>query len=241
LSRSQACAELGHELGVYLLGASAPADRKAVEDHLSSCAGCRDELADLAGLPALLGRVPPDDVEVLIRDGEAAPPPEQPLGALLSRIARRRRQRAVSMAAAAAAVGLVASAAALHGLAGPAAGPAAAGSAPAGAITVRGSNPANDTSAVVKYAPRPWGVQLYVQVSGIPAGTRCSFDVTDSDGRESAAGSWTVADGYEKTWYFASSSVPAAAIRGFVVTAGAQPIVDVQVPVGQPVVITGHR
>jgi hypothetical protein len=56
-------------------------------------------------------------------------------------------------------------------------------------------------------------VELFVWVSGIPAGTKCSFDVTDSRGRESAAGSWTVADSHEKTWYWESSSVPAADIR----------------------------
>jgi hypothetical protein len=238
LSRSRACGELRHELGVYLIGASAPADRKAVEGHLGSCAGCRDELADLAGLPALLGRVPAEDVDVLVREAEAAPPPEEPLRALLNRIARRRRQRAVSVAAAAVAVCLLAGAAALHGLAGPAAGSATA---PAGAITVRGTNPAIDARAVVEYAPRPWGVELHVQVSGIPAGTKCSFDVTDSRGRESAAGSWTVAGGYEKAWYWASSSVPAAAVRGFLVSAGAQPLIAVEVPVSQPIVMKGHR
>lgn len=238
MSRSRACAELGHELGVYLVGASPPAERKAVEDHLSSCAGCRAELADLAGLPALLGRVPPDDVDTLVRDGEVEGPAEEPLRALLVRIVRRRRQRAVSVAAAAAAAGLLAGAAAIHGLAGPT---AAAGSAPAGAITLRGSNPATHASAVVKYAPRPWGVLLYVQVSGIPAGTTCSFEVTDSHGRESAAGSWTVPGGNEQTWYWASSSVPAAAVRGFVVSADAQPVLTLEVPVTQPVVVTGHR
>jgi hypothetical protein len=240
MSRSPACADLRHELGAYLLGASAPADRKMVEDHLSSCPGCRDELADLAGLPALLGRVPADDVDVLSRDGALAPPPEEPLLALLSRVARRRRQRTAWLAAAAAAVGLLAGAAAIQGLA-RSAGPATAGSPPAGAITARGSDPVTDASAVVEYAPRPWGVALYVQVSGIPTGTRCSFDVTGSDGRESPAGGWTVTDGYENTWYRASSSVPAAAVRGFVVTAGGQPVVTVSVPAAQPAIMKGHR
>jgi hypothetical protein len=225
---------------VYLVGASAPADRIALESHLGSCAGCRDELADLAGLPALLGRVPPDDVAGLAREADTSLLAEQPLRALLSQVAKRRRQRAVSIAAAAVAVGLLAgsaaASAALHEL-----GRQPAHLASAGRITVRGTNPVTDASAVVEYAARPWGVELHVQVSGIAIGTRCAFEVTDSSGQESAAGSWTVAGGYENAWYPASSSVPASAVRGFVVTAGAQPLVDIRVPVTQPILMKGHR
>ncbi len=48
-------------LGVYVVGAIGPADRSAVDKHLTGCSRCRDELADLAGLPALLGKVPADE------------------------------------------------------------------------------------------------------------------------------------------------------------------------------------
>lgn len=226
----RACGDLRHELGVYLVGASAPADRIALQSHFGSCAGCRDELADLAGLPALLGRVPPDDVAGLAREGDTSLPAEQPLRALLSQVAKRRRQRAVSMAAAAVAVGLLAGTAAASAAL-PELGRRPADSASAGRTTVRGTNPVTDASAGVEYTPMPWGVELYVQVSGIAAGTRCAFEVTDSSGQESAAGSWTVTDGYRNAWYSASSSVPASAVRAFVVTAGAQPLVDIQVPV----------
>ena len=46
------------QLGVYLTGAIAPADRVVVVRHLTACADCRAELAGLAGLPALLRRPP---------------------------------------------------------------------------------------------------------------------------------------------------------------------------------------
>jgi predicted lipoprotein with Yx(FWY)xxD motif len=52
------CAGIRPQLGVYLTGAIAPADRMAVVRHLTACAGCRAELAGLAGLPALLRRPP---------------------------------------------------------------------------------------------------------------------------------------------------------------------------------------
>ena len=52
------CAGVQPQLGVYLTGAIAPADRVVVVRHLTACAGCRAELAGLAGLPALLRRPP---------------------------------------------------------------------------------------------------------------------------------------------------------------------------------------
>src|SRR6185437_1137124 len=52
------CAGIRPQLGVYLTGAIAPADRVAVVRHLTVCADCRAELAGLAGLPALLRRPP---------------------------------------------------------------------------------------------------------------------------------------------------------------------------------------
>ena len=52
------CAGIRPQLGVYLTGAIAPADRVVVVRHLTACAGCRAELAGLAGLPALLRRPP---------------------------------------------------------------------------------------------------------------------------------------------------------------------------------------
>ena len=52
------CAGIRSQLGVYLTGAIAPADRAAVVRHLAACADCRAELAGLAALPALLRRPP---------------------------------------------------------------------------------------------------------------------------------------------------------------------------------------
>jgi anti-sigma factor RsiW len=57
VTRPRGCADLRLELGVYVLNAIAPADRRALELHLAQCAGCRQELAGLAALPGLLGTV----------------------------------------------------------------------------------------------------------------------------------------------------------------------------------------
>lgn len=55
---SGACAGVRSQLGVYLTGAIAPAERAVLVRHLAACEDCRTELAGLAALPALLRRPP---------------------------------------------------------------------------------------------------------------------------------------------------------------------------------------
>src|ERR1700750_95144 len=55
--QSMSCPEVRVSLGVYVLGAIDPAERSMVDAHLATCRDCRDELAGLASLPALLSRV----------------------------------------------------------------------------------------------------------------------------------------------------------------------------------------
>ena len=73
MSGPSPCAQIRPELGVYVLGAIAPADRARVSRHLASCPGCREELAGLAGLPALLRAVPA--ATALQLSGERPPDP----------------------------------------------------------------------------------------------------------------------------------------------------------------------
>lgn len=66
------CPEARLSLGVYVLGAIDPAERALVDSHLVTCRDCRDELAGLAGLPALLARVGTEEAIALAAD-EPAP------------------------------------------------------------------------------------------------------------------------------------------------------------------------
>ena len=105
------CGDVRLALGVYVVGAIDPAERSIVDAHLSHCVACREELAGLAGLPALLGHVPARDVERLAESGNGLrgleePPPEL-LSSLLGRVAARRRarkRRTITAAAAAAVI-----------------------------------------------------------------------------------------------------------------------------------------
>ena len=83
MNGSGECAGIRSQLGVYLTGSIAPADRAVVVRHLADCEQCRAELAGLASLPALLRRPssqaavqsPPDGPP---GSGAAAPPPSGP-------------------------------------------------------------------------------------------------------------------------------------------------------------------
>ena len=98
----------------YVLGSLSPAERREFESHMGNCKPCRQAVAEISGMPALLSRLDKDDVAELDEHGQAAsaPPPPGPelLTSLLHKVTwRRRRSRVLTWAvAAAAAVVLIA-------------------------------------------------------------------------------------------------------------------------------------
>ena len=93
---SGACAGVRSQLGVYLTGAIAPADRVTVVRHLTVCEDCRTELAGLAGLPGLLRRPAAAQAVTLATEDEDPPAGSEPEPgeARPGRLARRWRRRA---------------------------------------------------------------------------------------------------------------------------------------------------
>jgi hypothetical protein len=236
VSSNGPCGAVRLELGVYLLGAIEPADRSIVDRHLADCAGCREELAGLAALPGLLRRASPQEASVLAGDdpspGRGENLPSGPaLRHLLTGAGRDRRRYVRSRVAIAAGAGLVAGAGVITGW--HAVHPAAerpAASAPAWAMPSRAANPRTGVTATVRYAARVWGLQLSVQVSGIPAGTTCELDVISRQGQVTTAGGWTIGGG-RASRYPASSPVVLADVRGFAIASGSRTLVNVPVAV----------
>ncbi|HZB47557.1 MAG TPA: zf-HC2 domain-containing protein [Mycobacteriales bacterium] len=110
-----------HDAAPYVLGALAPDDRKAFEEHLTGCAACTAEVHEFAGLPGLLSRLPVDEV---LSEPEDDPEPPSVLAPVLSRARaerRARRWRAVLVGTAAAALAAVGSAAVVEAVDRPAA------------------------------------------------------------------------------------------------------------------------
>jgi hypothetical protein len=228
MSSTAGCREIRHTLGVYVLGAIDPADRAMVDEHLASCPECREELAGLAGLPALLRRVPTAEAERLAAadpadETELATVAAELLPSALARTAqvrRMRRWRELAAAAVVAVLALGAGAAAANMLHSgtPEPRPAAAGQV-LHWQRVAHTDAATRAGLVVKYAPRPSGTIMHVRVWGIRPGTVCQFVVVDTHGHRWVLGGWRVNYTGGQVWYPVSTSLTDRQLRTFEVTA----------------------
>lgn len=166
-------------LGAYVLGGLDQADLREVQDHLPTCATCRDELAALAVLPGLMRRRRDDDATA---STPAAPP--QLLPALLRQVdVERRRDRlhargrlavaAVTVAALTAGAGAVLSR------------DAGSGSQVSFAVTAGSA-----TSGQASLLAKPWGTAITVDLAGLPRTGRFVLRTTSRDGTSEQAATW---------------------------------------------------
>jgi hypothetical protein len=180
-----------HELlGAYLLGGLEPAEAAAFEQHLAVCADCRQELDELASLPALLDAVPVPDAVALTAAAAAArdralvrPEPVPVPRRLLDELARRRRtvrRRWIAAVGAAAAACL-----ALGILAAPLLNQPAK---PDASYSVTASS---GLEVTVGLAKKTWGTELAVDARSLPVDGTLSLWVKDRDGGEDRACAWT--------------------------------------------------
>lgn len=232
------CPEARISLGVYVLGAIDPAERAQVDAHLATCQECRDELAGLAGLPALLSRVSKEEA-IALADTSDSPfpwsdiePPEPPRELLATVLdltearRRRRRWREASMAVAAAAIVAAGVFGGLRIGSGTAQPTVAAGTqsklyvGPQNSPMQTASGQSGDMTATVSYSSMGWGTYVDTKVKGIPEGTNCQLWVIEANGNRVLADSW-VTDNLEGTvWYPGSVGVSSKDITGFQVTVG---------------------
>jgi hypothetical protein len=236
------CQEARISLGVYVLGAIDPAERSLVDAHLTTCRDCRDELAGLAGLPALLARVSTEEAIALgttadpplASPAEAAEPPRELLATVLDLTAARRRRRRWREAVIGVAAALIIAGGVFGGL--------SLGSSPARPVTAAAGsafagNPAGpwetasghsgDMTATVSYRSMGWGTQLNTKVTGIPVGTKCELWVIDSAGDRVLAGGW-VTDNVEGTvFYPGSAGLSSKDVTAFEVTVGSGQAIEV--------------
>jgi hypothetical protein len=209
------CADVKVALGVYVLGAIEPADRDKVDRHLGECSRCRDELVLLAGLPALLRRVP-DPLALLDWDLPVVQP-TPPQAVLRGTTKLRRRKHAL---AAAVATGLIAVTAAISTVVSQAGNEPRTPQASAWQETIHGTGLAGRVQVWVRYSPRPWGTVIEARISGVRPGTRCQLWVAGPGGLLTPAGSWTIAGSGPAVWYPASVSLSDPSLRSFEITTG---------------------
>jgi hypothetical protein len=233
VNRPSLCAQIRPELGVYVLGAIAPADRAAVSRHLASCPRCREEVAELSGLPALLRKVPVADAMQLSgeRSDDHSGPSETLVDGLVGQAGALRRRRRWGLAAAAAVLAAVAAAGWALQVSQTAAPPHRA-AVSWWVASAEGFDAATGVSAAVRYASQPWGTELEASVSGIRPGTPCQIWVTTVSGQQAAAGGWTVTRSDPHAWYPASVPFPAASLAGFRITAHGNVLVTISLRPG---------
>ncbi len=183
-------AERHQMLGAYLLGGLDKDEAREFEEHLAGCAQCRRELEHLESLPALLDAVPVDDAVALTSRGAASAEPApagEVSGALLAKLAKRRRnsrRRRVALVSGVAAACLGA------GLLGaPLLSPPPQ---PDASYSVSADNGLQLTVGLVK---KNWGTELNLEGRSMPYDGTYSLWVKARDGREDRACAWTATPG----------------------------------------------
>ncbi|WP_405828179.1 anti-sigma factor family protein [Streptomyces sp. NBC_00105] len=194
-------------LGPYVLGVLDAEEVRRIEDHMSGCVQCREEVAALREMEAALGEVP----EEAFLDG-----PPQGGDLLLQRTLRQMRgERAGAERRRAGLAGLaVAASLAAVFWAGTQLGsgdpdsvalplpPSPTASAdpsppPAGTKVLSATDPGTGARMTVQMTPAAKWVRLHAAVTGVPQGERCRLVVVSKDGTRTTAGGWVVG-GQEK-------------------------------------------
>lgn len=166
------------DLGAYLVGSLDPAERAEVEQHFATCTECRSEMAELAPLPGVLGRI--DAAEA--RDRLLTPSPDLLSRALaaVDQHEQQERHRLLrwKMAAAAAAVVAVL----------------------AGVLPQMITNGADGTPMAVMTGvtaagvgsmhQRAWGTAVHLELRGLPPASGYRAYATARDGRTEVAANW---------------------------------------------------
>jgi hypothetical protein len=198
------CHDTRLHLGVYVLGAIDPADRARVDQHLATCRPCRDQLAGLAALPALLGRVTEPQLTPPAGDDEL-------LTSLLNRAQAERPRRLpqarrvlvpLAIAGSVAAGTLLGftltdhhtTTGALPSVSATTRGPASSPTTTRAAEHLVAADPKTKVRAEIGLWPREGGTSLSIHLTGVPVHTRCHLIAVSRDGARDTAAGWTIED-----------------------------------------------
>ena len=193
----------------YVLGALSAKERLEYEQHLADCQECSAAVAELAGVPGLLAKVPESDV--------GAAGPEAP--DLLPQLARTvRRHRIRSRLLAAGAVAIAAAAAAILAVVLPLG--QSESTTPVAKEATLSQVVASPLTAEVQLLSLPWGTKIDMTCRYSAAGPTgysapavdYAMYVTDDGGHSSQVATWGAAPGSTVT-LSAATSLPVDAIR----------------------------
>jgi hypothetical protein len=201
----------------YVLGMLGPDDRRDFERHLATCQACSAAVAELAGVPGILGTLSRDEAVALSAEADTAdaqiPPQDPELVTRLAVAAGRRRHR-VRIATAGA--GVAAAAALLVG--GFAVGNALDSSPGQPATVAMAEVQPGTMTADISVSKKAWGTRFdwschYLNTAAWNGShPRYELVATSKDGTQTVVASWS-ASSSKATALAASSSLPTSSIR----------------------------
>jgi hypothetical protein len=169
-------------IGAYVLGALEASERHELEEHLTTCAACRETLLQFAHLPGLLHAVPVEDVEI-----------DQPEPAPIQLTKKKRPRRLVVLAAAVMAT--IAGVTSWGLLASPA------------SATWTATNGVGGIDTTAKLVSKGWGTDIELKMTDLTPYEHCMLVVHGRDGTKETAG-WWAANGSHQADVPASTSIP---------------------------------
>ncbi|GAA2087353.1 zf-HC2 domain-containing protein [Pseudolysinimonas kribbensis] len=182
----------------YVLGSLSSVERREFEAHLELCDRCRLAVADLSGLPSLLGRVDPERaLSLLASEDEDAEPGSAPVTDIVERIEKaehRRRLRRFGIVGGIAAAALAVAAVAI---------PVTIAAQPHPTVSVALAPTAgNSVSGDVQLTSVKWGTRIDMHCAygtgstwGYPGDGGYALWVVDRAGRASEVSTWKATSG----------------------------------------------
>lgn len=188
----------------YVLGSLSAAERREFESHLTQCPACRQAVAELSGVPALLSQLDREEVAAMSESGATSPVPTpemspQLLPTLLEKVRWRRRRTRVTAWVASAAAAAVLGVGVFVGIQGHSA-TAPQVSASAQPMAQVGTNLLASTVAVT---PEHWGTFINLRcVCLAPLNARhdtLAMVVVGRDGSQTRLATWVAEPGHTAT------------------------------------------
>jgi len=188
----------------YVLGSLSTSDRREFEAHMASCPACREAVADLSGVPALLSQLDGEEVAAMDESGRtsSATPDVSPdlLPSLLATVRWRRRRTRVATWVASAAAAVVLGIGVFVGVQGFTSAPAPQVTASSQPMAQVGTNLLAST---VQLSSQHWGTSINLQcVCLAPINAHhdtLAMVVVGRDGSQTRLATWVAEPGHTAT------------------------------------------